>query len=329
MKRAIRRVAASLPALLAIAACSPGEVPESGPRLLLLLTVDTLRADHLGAYGSERSLTPNLDALAAESLVFDIAYAPAPFTVPSLVALHTGRYPQELGLQINLSKLPSDVETLAEILRERGWKTAAVVSNVVLRARSDLARGFEIYDDTMLQTEAVRRWPERIAASTTDAALRIVELWRNDPEASGQPLLLWVHFQDPHGPYTPPDGWRERFTDLERRLGGTRRLPEVASSHGEGGIPHYQRIGEADEVAFYHAGYDAEIAYMDQEVGRLLDRLRDQSLLSSVVFAADHGEAMGEHDFWFAHGHHLTDEAVRVPLFLHMPGLAPARTRMK
>jgi arylsulfatase len=321
-----RGVAAALAAILTLASCGRGddEVAET-PRLLLLLTVDTLRADHLGAYQSTRSLTPNLDALAAESLVFETAYAPAPFTVPSLAALHTGRYPVELGLQLNISSVSDEARTLAQALLERGWKTAAVVSNPVLRDRDDLGRGFEIYDDTMLQAEAVRRWPERIAAPTTDAALELVKLWRSDPAVSGRPLFLWVHYQDPHGPYTPPEGWRERYTELEQRLGHTRRLPEVANSHGEGGIPDYQRIGEADEEAFYRAGYDGEIAYMDQEAGRLLDVLREQGLLGSVVFAADHGEAMGEHDFWFAHGHHLTDEALRVPLFLRLPGVAPGR----
>jgi arylsulfatase len=321
-----RVAAAALAALLALAGCGEDAAPRAtAPKLLLLLTVDTLRADHLGAYGSELGLTPNLDALAAESLVFETTYAPAPFTVPSLAALHTGRHPLELGLQLNVSSITDDVGTLAEAFAARGWKTAAVVSNVVLRGREDLGRGFEIYDDTLLQVEAVRRWPERIASQTTDAALDIVEIWRSDSGVAERPLLLWVHYQDPHGPYTPPEGWRERYTGLERGRAEPARLPEVASPHGEGGIPHYQRIGDEDEVAFYRAGYDAEIAYMDQELGRLLDALRERGLLERVVFAADHGEALGEHDFWFAHGHHLTDEALHVPLFLKLPGLSPGR----
>ena len=313
-------------ALLAVAACAPAAEPEpDAPRLLLLVTVDTLRADRLGAYGSERGLTPHLDALAADSLVFEVAYAPAPFTVPSLVSLHTGRYPAELGLQINLSELRPDVGTLAEVLLRRGWKTAAVVSNVVLRQRDDLARGFEIWDDTMEETEAVRLWRERTARPTTDAALALVDVWRSDPEVAGRPLFLWVHYQDPHGPYTPPAGWRERYTELEQRLAGERTLPEVVGSDGEGGIPRYQLLDERHEASFYRAGYAAEIAWMDAQVGRLLDALRERGLLSSVVFAADHGEAMGEHDFWFAHGHHLTDEAVQVPLMLRLPGVAAGR----
>jgi arylsulfatase len=321
----LRSASACTLALVALVSCTPAEPEPDAPRLLLLVTVDTLRADRLGAYGSTRGLTPHLDALAAESLVFERAYATAPFTVPSLVSLHTGRYPAELGLQINLSELRGDVATLAETLAKHGWRTAAVVSNVVLRQRDDLARGFEIWDDTMDETEAVRLWRERTALPTTDAALRLVDLWRRDPEVSGRPLLLWVHYQDPHGPYTPPPGYRERYTEQEQRLGGDRRLPEVVGSFGEGGIPRYQLLDERHDAAFYRAGYAAEIAWMDEQVGRLLDGLRERGLLSEVVFAADHGEAMGEHDFWFSHGHHLTDEAVQVPLMLRLPDLAPGR----
>ena len=319
------RPTACLLAAVAVTACAPAGNDPDAPRLLLLVTVDTLRADRLGAYGSSRGLTPHLDAFAAESLVFEVAYATAPFTVPSLVSLHTGRYPAELGLQLNHSELRKDVGTLAEVLAKSGWKTAAVVSNVVLRQRDDLARGFEIWDDTMEETEAVRQWSERTAKPTTDAALRVVELWASDPAVAGRPLFLWVHYQDPHGPYTPPAGWRERYTEQERRLAPERSLPEVAGSYGEGGIPRYQLLDDRHEASFYRAGYAAEIAWMDAHVGRLFDALRERGLLSSVVFAADHGEAMGEHDFWFSHGHHLTDEAVQVPLMLRLPGLAPGR----
>jgi len=297
------------------------------PSLLLLLTVDTLRADALGSYGSRAALTPHLDALAGESVVFDTAYAPAPFTLPSLAALQTGRYPIELGLQSNLSLLPEGTPTLASALSERGWRTAAVVSNVVLRDRTDLARGFDAYDDTMSQHESTRLWPERIATDTTDAALREIESWQADPQASASPLFLWVHYQDPHGPYTPPPGWRERFEAAAREPLGERVLPEDETSFGEGGIPVYQVLGDRREAWFYLAGYQAEVAYMDDQLGRLLTALAQRGLYDDafVVFAADHGEAIGEHDYWFAHGHHLTDELVRVPLLIRRPGGAPGR----
>jgi arylsulfatase len=321
-----RGLAAAL-ALLACGEAPPAEPPRE-PSLLLLLTVDTLRADALGSYGGSSRLTPNLDALAAESLVFDTAYAPAPFTLPSLAALHTGRYPIELGLQSNLSLLPEGTPTLASALRERGWRTGGVVSNVVLRDRTDLALGFEAYDDTMAQQESTRLWPERIAADTTDAALHLLEGWQADPVARSAPLFLWVHYQDPHGPYTPPPGWRERFEPAAQQRLGELVLPEDETAYGEGGIPAYQLLGDRREARFYRASYDGEVAYMDAELGRLLAALAQRGLYQDafIVFAADHGEAMGEHDYWFAHGHHVTDELVRVPLLIRRPG-APAGRR--
>lgn len=317
---------AALLLALALGGCGSAGSPPS-PSLLLLLTVDTLRADVLGTYGGRDGLSPHLDALAAQSLVFDTAYAPAPFTLPSLASLHTGRYPIELGLHTNLSLLPEDSETLASALSRAGWKTAAVVSNVVLRDRTDLARGFDAYDDTMTQLESTRRWPERIAADTSDAALRLVDGWRNDPQVRDSPLFLWVHYQDPHGPYTPPPGWRERFADAARARLGDRRLPSDDTSFGEGGVPVYQMQDDEHAARFYLAGYEGEVAYLDAELGRLLAGLAERGLTDDawVVFAADHGEALGEHDFWFAHGHHLTDELVRVPLWIRRPGLAPGR----
>ena len=144
---------------------------ENPPELLLLITVDTLRADRVGAFGSRYDLTPNIDALAAESVVFETAYAAAPFTLPSVSGLMTGRHPEALGIHRNESLVPDDVPTLASELSSRGWRTQAVVSNVILRHESGIASGFDVFDDEFPQAEAVRRWPERTAADTTDAAL--------------------------------------------------------------------------------------------------------------------------------------------------------------
>jgi arylsulfatase A-like enzyme len=304
-----------------VAGCGPTRDPAlSG---LLLLTVDTLRADRLGAYGSERGLTPHLDALAREALVFEAAYAPAPFTFPSLAGLFTGRYPGELGIRSNRSAIPQDVPTLASALRERGWRTGAVVSNFVLRAKTGLADGFDVYDDTMLQTELVRDLPERTARFTTDAALDVA----TQVAGTGAPWLLWVHYQDPHGPYNPPPDMREPLlADAQAAPDGDRLLTEIVNS-GLGGIPGYQLVDDRRDVAFYRAGYDAEVGYTDREIGRLLEGLEARGVLdrAGLIFAADHGEALGEHDYWFAHGHQLTDELVRVPLLVRLPGLAPGR----
>lgn len=308
--------------LLLVAGCSG--TPAS-PRLFVLITVDTLRADYLGAYGSPRGLTPRLDALAEESVVFTSAYSATAFTLPSVSAILTGRYPEELGIWNNESAVPRSVPTLAAALREHGWRTGAIVSNFVLRASSGLAAGFDVYDDDFPQREAVRHWPERTAGNTTEAFFRTL-----DACTTGEaPCFVWVHYQDPHGPYTPPPGYRERHLEAEREApDGRRRLPVLPSGQaGLGAIPHYQYLNQEHEVAFYRAGYDAEVAYMDEEVGRLLDGLAERGLADAalLVFTADHGEGMGEYDYWFGHGEHLMDPLVRVPLLIRTPGARPGR----
>ncbi len=293
------------------------------PRVLILITVDTLRADRIGAGGSTRGLTPHIDALAAESQYFSRVYAPAPFTLPSVSSLMTGKYPEELGIASNRSALRSTIPTLASVLHDNGWRTAAVVSNFVLRRNSGLAVGFDHYDDALPQTEVMRHWPERIASSTTDAAIAVMDGWSKD---SGVRSFLWVHYQDPHGPYTPPDGYRERFLAGERTApDGDRVLPERTGRGGRGLLPSYQQIGDARGVAFYRAGYDGEIAYLDEQVGRLLTALEEHYSKQNcvVVFTADHGESLGEQNYWFAHGERLSDPLVRVPLLIRAPGVEP------
>jgi arylsulfatase A-like enzyme len=299
--------------------------PAPTPSLLVLVTVDTLRADRLGTYGSELGLTPHLDALAKQSVVFTSVYAPASFTVPSVSTLMTGRYPEELGIWKNESGLPDSVATLASSLRDQGWRTLAVVSNFVLREASGLAAGFDRFDDTLPQYEVVRKWPERIGKDTTDAGLAMLDGCATGVDTR---CFLWVHYQDPHGPYTPEPERRRRFLKSERQLpGGRRILPAEPKSIGLGGIPAYQFISRVREVAFYRAGYDAEVNAMDEQVGRLLAGIEERGLTerTMLVFGADHGESLGESDYWFAHGEHLTDVLVRVPLFFRIPGHSPQR----
>jgi len=300
---------------------------EGTPRLALLVTVDTLRADRLSAYGSRRGLDPHLDRLARESAVFASAWAPTSFTRPSVAALLTGRHPVELGVHTNSSPLPSGVSTLATTLRESGWRTGAVVSNWILREASGLARGFEVYDDRYPQAEAARGIPERIAPATTRAALSLLDRLLADPRGG---VFLWVHYQDPHGPYTPPPSLRRRFLERERaEPDGGRVLPASPDNGAHGAIPRYQLLDEARAVAFYRAGYDAEVAFVDRWIGRLLEGIRKRGLYGDavVVFAADHGESLGEGDFWFAHGELLSDVLVRVPVFVRAPGLAAGLRR--
>jgi arylsulfatase len=322
-----RAVAPSCVLLAALALLTLACDAAPSRRDLLLVSVDTLRADRLGTYGHPQGLSPHLDALAAESVVFERAYSTASYTLPAVISLLTGRQPDELGIRANVSVLRGGVPTLATQLWTRGWRTGAVVSNAILRRRVGIHVGFDRYDDQFPTREANRAVPEREASDTTDAALAMWDALSADGDA---PVFLWVHYQDPHGPYAPPEGYRERYLERERRApDGPRELAFDESQLGEGGIPAYQRVGDAREVAFYRAGYAGEVRYVDEQIGRLLAGLAERADLDEavVVLTADHGEGLGERDYWFAHGEHLTDPIVRIPLFLRAPGLSPARRR--
>jgi arylsulfatase A-like enzyme len=301
-------------------ACS-GEEP---PRLLLLLTSDTLRADRLGAYGNPYGLTPNLDGLIAESQVFEFAYATAGHTLPSLSALMTGRYPEKIGMRANVLRLPAQSQTLAAALNLYGWRTGAVVSNFVVRRASGLDQGFEEYDDEFPQEEMNRDTPERIASGTTDAALAMLDRLGTNPQAG---IFIWVHYQDPHGPYTPPAGKHQLTLDSELEApDATRELP-VTSGFGIASIPRYQVLADHRTPAYYRAAYNGEVSFLDDQVGRLLAGIRERGLYDGAViaFSADHGEGMGEDDYWFSHGEYLTDPVLRVPLALRVPNQPPTR----
>lgn len=283
----------------------------------MLLTCDTLRADHLGFLGHPRPTSPELDLLAARGLVFEQAWSTAPLTGPALSALLTGQPPEELELTDNRVWLGEAAETLAERARAAGIDTAAVVSNWVLRARErgGVEQGFAHFDDDMRSLEASRPdLKERLAADTTDAAL--AWLAGRDP---ARPFFLWVHYQDPHGPYTPP---AECLAPLASEPRGEAPLGVGRDQKVHGALPPYQVVDEERRPEEYRRRYEAEIRYFDRELGRLVAELDRGGYLAraTLAFTADHGESLGENGWWFTHGQTLQEELVRVPLLLVPPG---------
>ncbi len=332
MLRRLQPPAAVLLALLAPCCGGSGGAERSSARVILI-TCDTLRPDRLGLYGCERPTSPNLDAFAREGLVFDAAYSSAPWTRPALASLMTGRLPEEVGAAPgNLRMPPAAVETLAERIAAHGIPTAAIVSNGLSRRPPpragdvDLQQGFQSYDDRMSSRERNRDMPERLAPETTDAALE----WLEQHEASGGgPFFLWVHYQDPHGPYTPPEEDARAF-DREPAADEPRLAPGK-TMRGAGQIPFYQLLGDGElelRPGRYRDRYDAEIAFFDAHLGRLLAWLREQPWYpdARVSFRADHGQSLGEHDFGFCHGENVQREEVHVPLVARFPrgALEPA-----
>ena len=310
--------------LLLVGACHRGEDRQTARRVILI-TCDTLRADRLGLYGFERATSPELDAFARDAIVFDRAYSAAPLTLPSVCSMLTGRLPSNIGVEHNRQFLQATVRTIAEALSEQRISTAAVVSNWVLvnppsmPASFGVRQGFAHFDETMLTREAVRGMPERRAAATTKATID----WLDEQKAKeNDRFFLWVHYQDPHGPYTPPQNYIDM---LARPLGDEPPLPASPDAEGRGNIPSYQMLGGETRPEFYRIRYEAEIRFFDDQLGRLLRHLEESDLLadSLIIFSADHGESLGEHDYWFSHGEHLNRELLHVPLVVRYPDGMP------
>ena len=312
--------------VLALAVAGCGTAPAT-PRSVIVIAIDTLRPDHLGAYGYPRPTSPALDRLAAEGVVFDRFYSSSTWTLPSFGSLFTGHTPSRHGAGViiraadlqeagagelvehadrQFTRLDQSLPTLARVLDQNGFVTKAVVNNAFLNPEFGLSRGFEIYDYD-------HERPEREADEAVDLALAHLE------SADERPLFLFLHFMDVHMPYISDESVAGRFTGgYDEQLGtGRGRLQAVRG-----------RIARGDEVArgFYTAAYDEEIAFVDQELERFFGELQRRGLWDDALLmvTSDHGEALFEHGRW-EHGGSVFEEVVRVPLIIRSPGLRPGR----
>jgi len=305
---------------------------------ILLITIDTLRADHLGCYGNERAQTPNIDKLAAEGVLFENAYAAVSTTLPSHSTVLTGLYPHQHGVRDNgVYYLPEEQVTLGEILSDEGYETAAFVSAFVLDNRFGIDQGFDTFDDEMEnplvppsaddEDENLPKysqwWKEtwskpyqRIGGSTVDRAIEWFDA-RKDEE----PLFCWVHLFDPHMPYTPPEVWRDALSaDYDGPMDGTMETV-MAESEKLGGAIRNEDLAHMIEL------YGAEVAYTDHAIGRLLAALEEKGLRGRtlIILTADHGEGFGEHlGLCFEHSSSVYDEVLKVPFLVVPPAGGPA-----
>ncbi|HKY30897.1 MAG TPA: sulfatase, partial [Candidatus Polarisedimenticolia bacterium] len=274
-------LAAALAGLTACPGRQGGEPAASKRPSILLVTVDSLRADRVGFAGHAQARTPNLDALAARSARFTTALAPAPLTTPSLASLHTGMLPSRHGVRLDdRHALSSEAATLAEALQSAGYKTAAIASTLSLHPKFGLAQGFGDYLESFAEIPRPREAPIQhfAAARVVARALEWLEgSYRGD-------FFLWVNFHDPHYFYAPPSPFDKEFADRP---------------------------------------YDGEIAYVDQELGKLFARLREYGIddRTLVVVAGSHGEGLGEHGELY-HGTLLFESTLRVPLVMKPAGAA-------
>ena len=253
---------------------------------VLLITVDTLRADHLGCYGYSAAQTPVMDRLAGDGVLFERAETAAPITLPAHVSILTGTYPAYHGVRNNgVYRLGPRAVTLAEVLHDHGYATGAVISGYPLATRFGLSQGFDSYDDH-LPPERTRqigfreRRAEEVARRGSDWLASVGQ----------RRFFLWLHFFDPHAPYDPPSPLAERFPQ---------------------------------------SPYDGEVAYVDQEIGKVLEKLEAIGQLNKtvVVLVSDHGEGLGDHAE-ATHGVFLYESTIRVPMILSLPGPLPRGRRV-
>jgi arylsulfatase A-like enzyme/Flp pilus assembly protein TadD len=289
LTRAVPIVAAVLAIGIGVAVVMARRGPAASPVAtrynLLLVTLDTTRADHLGAYGYAKARTPFLDRLAAEGARFEAAFTPIPITLASHASIFTGLYPPVHGVRNNGFRLEPGFATLASVLEQRGYRTGAFVSAFVLDRRYGLSRGFGTYDDVMQgsQAEVLSVDAERRGDFTAAALTRWLE---GQAAAPSGPLFAWLHLYDPHDPYRPPAPFDATFVD---------------------------------------APYDGEIAFADSVLAGLFETLGRLGLKDHTLIAVvgDHGEGLGEHGE-DTHGVFLYDATLRVPMILWRPGVVPA-----
>ncbi len=326
-------LAALAPALaaLALAGCAEAERPAAAPgdrrTSLLLVTVDTLRADHLGAWGHPLETSPAIDALAAEGVRFADATVQWPKTWPSTASLLTGTWPTQTGVRYRPRRpLPERNRTLAEILAEAGCRTAGVVANANLGRRFAFDQGFEHFVESWMRAyreqfgeRAFRNRPGRVKRFTDARGVVDEGLAWLESLGPGERFFLWLHFMEPHGPYVAP----ERYEGLFDGHYPSTRVPLAA-------LPGYQvqrdgRGAPVRDLGFYQTRYDREIRHLDGALARLLEALERLGRRRDTLVAptADHGESLVEDGYYLEHGRLPFQPAAHVPLVLALEGALP------
>jgi arylsulfatase len=270
--------------VLVAGALGGASLAHAGPRLVVMVTVDALRADRMSCYGYQRPTSPAVDALLADGVRFANARTIEPLTGPAMCSMLTGIEPQKHAATRNGLRIRTGLDSLPKILSADGWRTAAFVSNWTLKDNlTRLGEHFDVYGEVFTR----RRWfgllnSEATAEDVTDETLEWVDgHFGSDPD---QPIFLWVHYVEPHAPY--------RF-------------------HRE----YADRLGITDPDPVRSDRYDTEVAAVDSAIGRLVDGLGEHVPPDEmiVVFLADHGESLGEHDYW-GHGRYLYEPSLRIPM---------------
>ncbi|MBN2561203.1 MAG: sulfatase [Phycisphaerae bacterium] len=277
------------------------------PVNVVLIVLDTVRADCVGVETKDGPLTPSIDEVARQGTKFANAFAPAPWTVPSHASLFTGLYPHEHQAVHGQFRLRESRETMAEILRSRGYKTGGFTCNPWLHRRSGMAQGFDTYEEVYKQ---VKNNKEKGAASAT----QMVTTWIGERAGEDAPFFLFVNYLEAHLPYIPPGRILDRMNVAEE---APRR--RFTLGQAERTITGKSTLSPED-IVWVRTLYQAEIAYLDEQVGTLVSCLRSSGCLDDtiLIITSDHGEHLGEHSL-MGHEFSLCDPVLRIPLVIRYP----------
>lgn len=286
---------------------------------VIFISIDTLRADHLGCYGYQRDTSPNIDNFAQQSMLFKNFFTVVPKTGPSITSFFTGQYMQNHGVVDNNYLRSQKSQSFVQLLPSN-YQKAAFVANPTLSVARGYATGFDEYHVGDLKNK-MEEWGQGDISPNAIA-------WLKSTKAKGN-FFLWLHYIDPHGPYTPPREFHNYFVNdpyyNDSQKVKLEYTPEegINENYVLGAVPKYQRLGDNNTVDYYVAEYDAEIKYTDSEVGKVLDYLKASKLLENtiVVITADHGESLGENNYYFEHGMLVNEGTIHIPLVIRHPDL--------
>ncbi len=313
----VGRVAMRSLAVLAVTCCLAvlGCGREGREPNVLIIGIDTLRPDHLGCYGYDRRTSPNIDRLAAEGAIFKNTVSQSPWTLPSFGTVFTSLYPSQHGAGTLLKRVRTSFPTLATILSESGYRTGAVISASVLHSETGISRGFQDY--AVPEGRAKRRSDE-----VTDVALQWID------NGDGSPFFLFAHYWDAHDPYEPLPPYDTMFDPSYQGKIGNRFNPRglmlSAASHIRSPASIESQGLSDEDLNHIISLYDGEIAFEDNEIGRLLEGLEERGMKENtlIVLLSDHGEEFSEHG-GFGHGYTMFSEMINVALILTLPAVIP------
>ncbi|MFQ5876508.1 MAG: sulfatase [Acidobacteriota bacterium] len=308
----LRRTCPILLGALALAGCAAPDRPN-----ILLIVIDTARADRFPFAGYDRPTAPFLQAVAREGTVYERAFSPAPWTVPAHASLFTGQYPSLHGTDCGSLRLPEEAVTIAETLHAAGYRTVGYTANPWIGSAYNFQQGFDTYGETWKEVAEDTR--DTGAALTNEKVARFVRWWRRHPDSRRRPFFLFINYFEPHLAYHPPEPERSRL---------------LRDGIDPSQVERLSRLGHPEEMRFIMGGsdltgedlrilsdlYDGEIAYVDRRIGEVIELLRETGFLDRTVVAvtADHGENIGDHGL-MDHKMSVHDTLLRVPMVLRYP----------